>query len=115
MAKIKPVNMDSDTFAVMKQDMSNAINRLLRHMQRYNAEKASLNVKLTVSLSQEELDNGEKGTIPLFEHKVTSTVQIKDESAGKLGGEYVLVDDGKGGHELRPITDQLDMFEEEDA
>lgn len=112
MAKIKPINMDSDTFAIMKRDMTTSLNRLLRHMQRYNAEKATMTVKITVSISDQELDNGEQGTVPTFEHKVSSTVQIKDESSGKLSGNYVLEEDGKGGYVIRPLTDQLDMFEE---
>lgn len=112
MATIKPINMESDTFAIMKQDMTTAINRLLRHMQKYHAEKASMTVKLTVTLEDDELDNGEQGVVPTFEHKVSSTVQIKDESDGKLAGNYVLEEDGKGGYVIRPITEQMDMFEE---
>lgn len=112
MSKIKPVNLESDTFAQMKQDMTAQINRLLRQMQKYNAEKAAVTVKLTVSLEEEELDDGVKGVIPLFEHKVTSTVQIKNQAEGKLGSEYVLTERPDGTYELRPISGQLDMFEE---
>lgn len=112
MAKLKPINMDSDTFVIMKQDMTTSINRLLRHMQKYHAEKASLTVKLTVTLEDEELDNGDQGIVPTFEHKVSFTVQIKDESSGKLAGNYVLEEDGKGGYTIRPLTEQMDMFEE---
>ncbi len=112
MAQIKPITMASDTFDQLKNDMTNSLNRLLRNMQDYGADKASMTVKLTVSLTDQELDNGEQGTIPTFEHKVSSSVQIKDETDGKLGGEYTLEDDGKGGHVLRPISAQIDMFEE---
>ena len=80
-------------------------------MQKYGAEKAALGVKLTISLEEQDLDDGTKGIVPTFEHKVTSTVQRKDELDGRLGGEYVLADDEQGGHVLRPIG-QMDMFEE---
>ncbi len=113
MAKIKPINMDSDTFAVMKQDMTTCLNRLLRHMQKYGAEKGTMTVKINVSLEDQELDNGEQGAVPTFEHKVATTVQIKDESSGKLSGNYVLEEDGKGGFVIRPLVDQMDMFEEQ--
>ena len=112
MAKIKPVNLESDTFAQMKQDMTTSINRLLRLMQRYDAGKASLTLKLTISLDEQELDGGEKGIVPTFEHKVTTTVQRKDETDGKLPGEYVLDPDGNGGFNLKPLSGQMDMFEE---
>lgn len=112
MAKIKPINLESDTFAVMKMDMTTSFNRLLRHMQKYNAKEATLTVKVKVSLEDQELDNGEQGLVPSFEHKVSTSVQIKDENSGKLSGNYVLEEDGKGGYVIRPITDQMDMFEE---
>lgn len=111
MASMKPINMDSDTFAAMKKDMTTSLNRLLNLMQKYGAEKAALAVKLTVSLEEQDMDDGSKGIVPTFEHKVTSTVQRKDELAGELGGEYVLTVDDHGGHLLKPIG-QMDMFED---
>ena len=86
-------------------------NRLLRHMQKYGAEKGTMTVKISVSLEDQELDNGEQGAVPTFEHKVATTVQIKDESSGKLSGNYVLEEDGKGGFVIRPLVDQMDMFD----
>lgn len=112
MAKIKPINMDSDTFALMKQDMTTALNRLLRHMQRYKAEKGTMTVKISISLEDQEMDDGVQCEMPTFEHKVSTTVQIKDESSGKLSGNYALEEDGKGGYVIRPLIDQVDMFEE---
>ena len=112
MANIKPINLESDTFAQMKKDMTEYLNLLLRLMQRYGEEKASLTLKLTVSLTEQELDNGEKGTVPTFEHKVTTAVQRKDETKGKLPGEYVLDPDGNGGFNLKPLSSQIDMFEQ---
>lgn len=112
MAGIKPINMDSDTFAVMKQDMTDSMNRLIRNMQRYNSDKGTMTVKITISLEEQDLDNSEKGDMPTFEHKVSTSVQIKDEKSGKLNGEYLLEEDGKGGYIIRPLIEQEDMFEE---
>lgn len=106
MAKMKPVNMDSDTFAQLKQDMTNAINRLLTHMQKYGSEKAAMAVKMTITLDDES-----EGLVPKFEHKVTTTVQRKDDVSGSLAGEYVLEEDGKGGYMLKTLIDQASMFE----
>lgn len=112
MSKIKPVNLESDTFSTMKQDVTDYLNLLLRLMQRYGEEKATLTLKMTVSLTEQELDNGNKGTIPSFEHKVTTSVQRKDETKGRLPGEYILDPDGNGKFNLRPISSQMDMFEQ---
>ena len=113
MANVKPITMESDTFSQMKLDMTTTLNRLLRNMQEYGSDKAALTLKLTVTLEDQELDNGEQGTVPKFEHKVSSTVQIKDETEGELGGQYVLEDDGNGGHVLKPLSQQMEMFEEQ--
>jgi len=112
MATVKPITMESDTFAAMKLDITTTLNRLLKNMQEYGSDKAALTLKLTVTLEDHELDNGEQGTVPKFEHKVTSTVQIKDEAEGELAGQYVLEDDGNGGHVLKPLSQQMEMFEE---
>lgn len=112
MATEKPITMESDTFAAMKQDITVSLNRLLKNMQEYGSDKAALTVKLTVTLEDQELDNGEQGTVPKFEHKVSSTVQIKDETEGELDGNYILEDDGHGGHVLKPLSQQMEMFEE---
>lgn len=112
MAKIKPINLESDTFAMMKRDMTASMNRLLRHMQKYSAEDGTMTVKIKVSIVNQELDDGCQGNVPTFEHKVTTAVQIKDESSGKLSGNYVLEEDGKGGYVIRPLSEQMDMLEE---
>ena len=112
MAKMKPINMESDTFDQLKTDMTNSLNKLLCNMQDYDAEKASMTVKVTITLADQELDNGAHGSVPTFEHKVSIALQFKDTVDGKLDGEYTLEGDGHGGHILRPISGQIDMFEE---
>ena len=82
------------------------INRLLTHMQKYGSEKAAMAVKMTITLDDES-----EGLVPKFEHKVTTTVQRKDDVSGSLAGEYVLEEDGKGGYMLKTLIDQASMFE----
>ncbi len=112
MANIKPITMSSDTFDQLKTDMTNSLNKMLRNMQEYGSDKASMTVKLTVTLEDQEMDNGEQGTVPKFEHKVGFTVQVKDETEGELGGEWILANDDNGGFTLKPFG-QMDMFEED--
>ena len=110
--RIKPVSMDSDTFTQLKQDMTKSLNKLLYHMQKYGAEKAAMTAKLTVTLDR---NSGlADGDVPRFEHKVTATVQRKDDVSGQLSGEYVLEEDGKGGYQLKTLIGQASMFESKD-
>ena len=88
MGKIKPINLDSDTFSQLKRDMTQELNRLLRTMQTgVGADKAGITVKLTVELKDEN-DNGSQITVPVFEHTVTSTVQVKNK-VDEIGRAHV--------------------------
>ena len=112
MAKIKPINMDSDTFAELKKDMNAAINQLLGNMQEFDSKKSALTVKLTISLEDKEIGNdGRDVVVPKFEHKVSFTVQAKGEKNGKLEGDFILENDGKGGYVIKPLSMQMDMLE----
>lgn len=112
MSAMKPVTMASDTFDQLKTDMTRSLNKLLRNMQEYGSDKASMTVKMTVTLEDQELDNGEHGTVPKFEHKVSFVVQIKNETEGELSGEWILTNDDSSGFVLKPMG-QIDMFEED--
>lgn len=112
MPKVKQISMESDTFDELKQDMTVEINKLLNNMQNFGAEKATVKVSLDITLEEKELDDVGNAIVPKFEHKVTTTVQIKNEKKGELDGEYILEADGHGGHILKPLSSQMDMFEE---
>lgn len=82
----------------------------------------SLTLKIDVSFTQEYIPNydpkveGESRKInkPSFKHKVTSTVQIKDEKAGNMDTEMELAfDEDSGEYVLRPIanTTQKSIFD----
>lgn len=111
MAKIKPVTMESETFKQIKEDMTTTLNRLLRRMQSFHADEASLTLKISIELSEEDTGDG-TGIVPVFKHTVASAVQVKDKKQGEMGGDYTLEEDGSGGYNLKPIIDQTSMLEE---
>ena len=112
MERNMPVNLESNTFEAMKADMTAALGGLLRLMQTYGESKGQLMLRLNVNL-ESGMDNGEKVVVPYFEHKVTTTVQRKDELGGQMGGDLTLVKDPLGGYVLRAFSGQVDMFSPE--
>lgn len=114
MAKIKIIDMESDTFSKLKQDMTDGLNRLITNMESYGSDEASLTVKVKIKFEDQCLDDGKSVTVPSFEHKVSYAVQIKREAEGKLEGMYSLEEGEKGQYRLKPLNDQMDMFEEMD-
>ena len=106
------IDMQSDTFKDLKNDMGIGINALLRNMQEYGADEATMTVKLTILLNDNAIEkNGcsKSVTIPTFKHKVSYTVQAKNEIEGKLYGDFALQSNGHGLYQLVPMSEQLRM------
>lgn len=116
------LNFESETFAGIKRDMNFVLQRLLGNMQEKGATDGSMTLKIDVSFDTEYIPNydpkieGESRRIekPKFKHKVTSTVQIKDEKSGNMDTEMELVfDEDTGEYVMKPIanTEQRSIFD----
>lgn len=121
---VKHLNFESDTFSDMKRDMNFVLQRLLGNMQEKGATEGSMTLKVDISLTDEYIPNydpeieGESRKIskPKFKHKVTSTVQIKDEKSGNLDTEMELTfDEESGEYVMQPVanTEQRTIFDKD--
>lgn len=119
---MKALDFDSDTLGNAKRDVNFVLQRLIGNMVEKGSTNGSLTLKIDVSFTQEYIPNydpkveGESRKInkPSFKHKVTSTVQIKDEKAGNMDTEMELAfDEDSGEYVLRPIanTTQKSIFD----
>ena len=106
------LTLNSNTFAVLKADFDNVLQKTLANMQQKGSEAAEVKVSLKISfdkgvvsdISPDNLDGQKEVIIPRFAHKVASVLQIKDEISGTLGGEYALVyDAGRQDYVMREI------------
>lgn len=111
---MKALNFDSDTLGNAKRDANFVLQRLLGNMVEKGSTNGSLTLKIDVSFAQEYILNydpkidGESRKInkPSFKHKVTSTVQIKDEKVGIMYTEMELAfDESSGEYVLQPVAD----------
>lgn len=112
MAEIQKINMESDTFQIMKNDMSIGITELLRNMQEFGVDEAEMSVNLTITLRDDSVKVGNQTrpvTVPVFKHKVSYTVQSKSVTEGKLQENVSLEPNGHGGYQLVPLSEQLRM------
>ncbi len=109
MAKnVKPVNMNSDTFKDLKGDMTETMNKLIRNMIEFHSDKAAMTVKVTI-----QMDSTAGVVFPKFKHKVSCTVQQKDEKNGEMFGVYTLEKNEDGTFFLK--QEQTDLFESAEA
>lgn len=119
---MKALDLDSDTLGNAKRDVNFVLQKLIGNMVEKGSTNGSLTLKINVSFTQEYIPNydpkveGESRKInkPSFKHKVTSTVQIKDEKAGSMDTEMELAfDEDSGEYVLQPVanTAQKSIFD----
>lgn len=119
---VKKLDFESDTFSDMKRNMNFVLQRLLGNMQEKGATDGSMTLKMDVTLDAAYIPNydpnveGETRRIakPKFKHKVTSSVQIKDEKSGNMDTEMEMVfDEDTGEYVMKPIanTEQRSIFD----
>lgn len=116
MKDIMPINMASSTFSEMKGDLTQAINKCLREMEK--AESDTGKVTLTISIVKDKMPvTTEKdyrdAVVPRFKWKAESNVPLKTAFEGELGGEYELTKEDDG-FALKSINGQTSMFDEDE-
>ena len=116
MKDIMPINMASSTFSEMKGDLTQAINKCLREMEK--AESDTGKVSLSISIVKDKMPvTTEKdyrdAVVPRFKWKAESNVPLKTAFEGELGGEYELTKEDDG-FALKSINGQTSMFDEDE-
>lgn len=99
---IYKVSINDDIFEFMKLNFDEMLNNILFSMQKKESDNGELTLKISLSRETEEQQNPifgkeiESYIKPRFEHKITSSIQIKDERSGSFDEDYKLVsEDGK--------------------
>ena len=95
----KELYLEDETFDDARSDFNVVLQRLFKNMLEAGSDEGSITLKLDVTLKSETITNtdpdieGETREIhlPSFSHKVTSTVQVKDEMKGSKNPNMELV------------------------
>lgn len=118
------VTIEGVAFNILRSDFNQILRQTLNNMIQKEGEKAEVKISLKIALTQafapdpDDDDLERQILIPIFDHKVSSVMQYKEEKSGILGGaEYELIwDKEKREYVIRPIEDaQLSLFGEEDS
>ena len=120
------VTLESEAFSTLKSDFNQVLVKTLANMKKKESEHAEITLKLTIDLAEGTAPDFENSTPdyraerdivkPMFSHKVSSLMKIKDEKSGVFSGDYELVwDDEKGSFIIRAINNgQMSLFDEEE-
>lgn len=126
MDNIKNLTLEDETFEEPRQNFNRVLQRLFKSMIDSGSTDGSITMKIDVSMEQEYIPNydpeidGESRKIskPVFKHKVTSTVTVKDEVSGSKNPQMELIwDEEKQMYVLAYIsnTDQRSIFDKDAA
>ena len=88
--KVYPIEVEGEAFEAFRIQFNAMLKKMLSEMQQKNVEAASISAKFDINLMEHEIDDpdtGEPALIksPEIKHKVTGSMQIKNELTGKFG------------------------------
>ena len=110
------LSINSDVFLSLRRNFDAILEKVLQSMQEQKNNTAEINVKLKIELEKSYINvsyNDQREiTKPVFQHKVTSTLQVKNEESGCFNDAYELVwDDTTEKYILTEIkTGQTSLF-----
>ena len=108
--------MNSDVFLSLRSNFDEVLKKVLQSMLEQKNNTAEINVKLKIELEKSCINvsyNDQRKIVkPKFQHKVTSTLQVKNEQSGCFNEAYELVwDDTTEKYILTEIkTGQTSLF-----
>ncbi len=118
------LRFSDEAFNSVLSDADKTLQRLLNNMVEKNSAAGTLNIKIDIELIPHQIKNFDPAIqgdsrdllIPKLSHKVSSVMQIKDETkGGKTYDGYELARDGEyGEYVIKPvITEQRSIFDDD--
>ena len=119
------LSLSANTFNAFKMDFDSALQRLLQKMDRLQSDSASINCKISVTLTpapERNFDATREGDTvqvmkPSFSHEISTEIKVKDKTTGNLSGNRKLVwDDELMEYVMKDIDDgQTSLFDTEQS
>lgn len=117
MDKVYNINICSDIFSGLRNDFDDMLKKTISKMLSKQCDGADVTIKLGISLTETGNENKAQFT-PIFRHKVSTVMNIKDEKCGGFSGRYTLFYDSVNDeYAIREIDNgqiKFDMTGDED-
>ena len=120
--EITALNINSEAFEPMKKDFDRVLKKTLSNMYSKQSDVAEITLKLKIALEEETAPDINEGVVtgtreiivPTLNHKLSSVMQIKEETSGTFKGNYELVyDEDAQEFVIRPVEDAQMTFGDE--
>lgn len=113
--KITELRLDGESFEGLRKNFDKLLQNLIKNMRDTKSEEASISIKIDVKLLTEFIPNydevegfvtgGRDVKKPVFTHKITSAIQVKDDVNGiDNSGKELVWDDETKQWILQPIV-----------
>ncbi len=108
-----------EIFEEVRKNFNSVLMKTLHTMRNKGSDNGKVNLELKISFEHDTLEyNGfvfgketREYTNPIFEHKVTSSIQIKDEVTGRIKGKYELISEDENYYIQEIESPQCSFFD----
>lgn len=87
---IMDLSLNSEVFLALRASFDDMLKKVLQNMLEQKNDTAEINVKVKIKLQKSYINVSYEDQIevitPIFQHKVTSMLQVKDEQSGSFNG-----------------------------
>ncbi len=116
---MEQLSINGAMFTTLRNQFDEILNQTVANMMLKGAQEASMSIKINIGLVEEieRTDEGAKEILlPVFEHDISSAVQVKERAKGSMDGDYELVKNvANNKWEVnRIIREQISMFDEKE-
>lgn len=123
----KTIGINDECFDNMRSDADVILQKLIKDMIEKKSQNGTMTIKIDVTLYDEFINDydeygnpygGHDATKPLFEHKISSVMQIKNDTKGQSYSQYLELqfDEDSKKYILVPIkgSQQMSLFDMQD-
>ncbi len=87
---IMDLSLNSEVFLALRASFDDMLKKVLQNMLEQKNDTAEINVKVKIKLQKSYInvsyEDQREVITPIFQHKVTSMLQVKDEQSGSFNG-----------------------------
>lgn len=120
---MKKIGIDGEMFSDLRTNFDAVLYRTLLNMREKKCDSASISIRISIELdkvsdvykSRDGIVKRDLADKPIFFHKISSTMKIKDEEDGCFDENYKMELNGAGEFVLVPISDgQMQLYFEDE-
>ncbi|MCD8294914.1 MAG: hypothetical protein LUE27_06720 [Clostridia bacterium] len=112
---MEQLSINNDMFAPLREQFDEMLNQTIANMMLKGTLEGSMSIKVNIGIVQDfvQTEDGTKEVLkPVFEHDISSLVQVKERAKGSTEDDYELVKNVTSDKwEVKRLSQQVSMFD----